>query len=323
MNRTVLKKSLLEVRLLFFACAATLFSFCWLRVWIVSRLEMDSFASIVEQLWDKWKDFSPVPLSQLLSYSGRIAIGYDEPIVVFSMAIFAIARGSDAVSGELNRGTMEMLLAQPVSRLQVLYSQALVTVGAILLLSLAAWGGTWAGIQTNRVIEQPPAPSIKVPGFGFEIPLGFRSPEKISVPMRDRVSIMDLLPGAVNLFSLGVCWAGLATLVSACDRYRWRTIGIVSGFFVLQMIVKIAGLAMPQLRPLLNFSIFTAYEPQKFVSIAVNMPEQTWALLLRDNNGQVIDTGPLGYNLILIAIGIASYLLAGAIFHKRDLPAPL
>ena len=323
MNRAVLKKCLFEARLLLLACAATLFSFCWLRVWIVSRLEMSSFASIIEKLWDKWKDFSPVPLSQLLSYSGRIAVGYDEPIVVFSVAIFAIARGSDAVSGELGRGTMEMLLAQPISRLQVLYSQALVTVVALLLLSLAAWGGTYAGIQTNYVTEEAPAPSLRIPGLGIEIPLSFKPGKSITVPMRERVSAMDLLPGAVNLFCFGVCWAGLATLVSACDRYRWRTIGIVSSFFVLQMIMKIAGLAVDWLRPLLSLSIFTAYEPQKFVSIAVNMPEQTWALLLRDSDGRVIDTGPLGYNLILLGIGLAAYLLAGAIFHKRDLPAPL
>ena len=323
MNRTVLKKALIEVRLLFAACAATLFEFCWLRVWIVSRLEMQSFAQIIEQLWDKWKDFSPVPLSQLLSYSGRIAVGYDEPIVVFSVAIFAIARGSDAVAGELNRGSMEMLLAQPISRLQVLYSQMLVTVGALLLLAFAAWSGTWAGIQSNDVEEEVPPPSLKVPGINLTIPLGFGPREKITVPMRERVDIMTLLPGAVNLFSFGFCWAGIATLVSSCDRYRWRTIGIVSAFFVLSMIAKIAGLAVPWMRPLLKLSIFTAYEPQKFVSVAVNMPEQTWALLLRDGQGQMIDIGPLGYNLILLGIGAAGYLLAGVIFHRRDLPAPL
>jgi ABC-2 type transport system permease protein len=322
MNRTVLKKSLLEVRLLFAACAATLFSFCWLRVWIVSRLEMDSFAAIVEQLWDKWKDFFPVEVGQLLSYSGRIAVGYDEPVVVFSMAIFAIARGSDAVSGELNRGSMEMLLAQPVSRLQVLYSQAAVTVGAIVLLSLAAWGGTWAGIESTSVVEQVPPPSITVPGFGLRIPLGFGEAKKITVPMRERVDIMTLLPATVNLCCFGICWAGLATFVSAGDRYRWRTIGIVSAFLVISMIAKIAGLAVKPLRPLLNVSIFTAYEPQKFVSVAVNSPSETWALTMPGKDGSEI-LGPLGYNLILVGIGLLAYLLAGVIFHKRDLPAPL
>jgi ABC-2 type transport system permease protein len=323
MNRALLKKSLLEMRLLLLACVAALFAFCWMRVYIVSRLELSSFASIVEKLWDKWKDFSPVPLSQLLSYAGRIAIAWDEPIVVFGMAIFAIARGSDAVSGELNRGTMEMLLAQPVSRLQVLYSQAVVTIGGILVIAFATWAGTFAGIYTMTVTEDKPPPSLHVPVIGLDIPLSFKAPEKVRVPMRDRVAAADMVPGAVNLFCLGVCWAGLATFASAWDRYRWRTIGVVAALFVLQMMMKIAGLAIDWLHWLLKATIFTAYEPQKFISIAINLPDQTWSLLLRDTQGQAVDLGPLGYNLILLAIGLVGYLAAGAVFHKRDLPAPM
>ena len=64
-----------------------------------SPLELTDFAAIVERLWDKWGKFSAVPLSHLLSYPGRIALAFDEPIVVFTVSIFAISRGSDAVSG--------------------------------------------------------------------------------------------------------------------------------------------------------------------------------------------------------------------------------
>lgn len=323
MNRAVLKKCLLEVRLLFVACATVLFAFCWLRVYIVSRLETSSFAAIIEKLWDQWQDFSRVPLSQLLSYTGRIAIGYDEPIVVFGIAAFVVARGSDAVSGELGRGTMELLLAQPVSRLQVLYSQALVTVTCVALLALVTWTGTYAGIQTTRVKEEVPPQTLKIPGLGVEIPLSFGPREKIMVPMRERVQAAHIIPGAVNLFSLGICLAGISTLVSACDRYRWRTIGIVSAFFVLQMIFKIVAVAIDGMDWLVNFTILAAYEPQRFISIAVNEPAQTWALQLVDSHGKVLDLGPLGYNLILLGIGLVSYLAAGIIFHRRDLPAPL
>src|SRR5215213_10193828 len=90
MNRMLLKKSLEEARLLFVASFVGLVAFAWLRCYIVSRLEMSSFATIVEQLWDKWKEFSPVSLTQLLSYTGRMAITFDEPIVVFTVSIFAI-----------------------------------------------------------------------------------------------------------------------------------------------------------------------------------------------------------------------------------------
>src|SRR5207249_329191 len=127
MNFALLKKNVVDARLLFAALAVLLFSFCWLRLFVVSSLEMGQFTAIIEQVWEQFKAFVPVPLDQLLSYTGRIALAYNEPIVVFGVSMFAIARGSDVVSGELSRGTLETLLAQPVSRLQVLLSHAAVT----------------------------------------------------------------------------------------------------------------------------------------------------------------------------------------------------
>ena len=62
----------------------------------------------------------PVSFAQIATSAGRIAVAYDDPIVLLLVTVWAISRGSDAVSGELNRGTMEMVLAQPVTRLGVL-----------------------------------------------------------------------------------------------------------------------------------------------------------------------------------------------------------
>ena len=70
-------------------------------------------------------------------------------------------------------------------------------------------------------------------------------------------------------------------------------------------------------------TLFTAYEPQKFISIAVHDPAHTWSLTLRNSEGAFRELGPLGYNLILLAVGGMSYLAAGVVFHRRDLPAPL
>ena len=319
----MLNKCIVEARLLFAACAVALFAFCWVRVYIISRVDLETFSEIVEKLWDKWADFWPVSLSQLLSYSGRIAVTFDEPIVVLCVSVFAIARGSDVVSGEINRGTMELLLAQPVSRWQVLLSQALVTVVGIVLLSLVAWLGTLAGIMTNTVQEEVPPPAIKLPGTGFSIPLSLAKPEKIRVPMRTKVDAEDFVPGSVNLANLGICLAGIASLASSFDRYRWRTIGLVAGFYVVQTIFKITGMAISEVAWLKKASIFTAYEPQKFIATAVHDAANTWSLVLRDSQGTVWDLGPLGYNLILLGIGIGCYVAATVVFQKRDLPAPL
>lgn len=323
MNRALLQKCITEARLLFAATAAMLFAICWVRVFIVTRLQMSQFAAIIEQVWEQFKDFSPVPLDQLLSYTGRIAIGYNEPIVVFGVSIFAIARGSDAVSGEVNRGTMELLLAQPVGRLQVLYTQALVTISCLFLLCVLTWAGTTIGIYTTHVKENAPPPTLRLPGFDIRIPLSLRKPEQISVPMWDKTKPRFFVPGAFNLFCLGVAIAGFSTLVSSFDRYRWRTIGIVAALYILMLVLKILGQAIDEVAWMQEFSLFTAYEPQKFISIAAHEPASTWSLALYNSDGGFREPGPLGYNLILLGVGAIGYLAAGVVFHRRDLPAPL
>jgi ABC-2 type transport system permease protein len=323
LNATLLKKCLIEARLLFAAIGALLFVFSWLRLFIVSRLQTSQFAAIIEQVWDQFKDFWPVPLDQLLSYTGRIAVGYNEPIIVFGVSIFAIARGSDVVSGELGRGTLEMLLAQPVSRLQVLYTQAVVTIGCLLLLCALTLAGTTVGIYTTYVKEDLPPPTLSFPGLNLRIPLSLRKPEKIDVPMSERTRPVYFVPGAMNLFCLGVALAGFSALASSLDRYRWRTIGIVVAAYVIALILKILGQAITEVAWLQRLTPFTAYEPQKFISIAVHEPAHAWSLALYNSQGQFIEPGPLGYDLILVAVGLICYLAAGFVFQRRDLPAPL
>jgi ABC-2 type transport system permease protein len=293
------------------------------RVFIVASIELDDFAAIIARVWDKWGKYVPVSLTDLLSYRGRIALAFDEPIVVFGISIFAIARGSDAVSGELNRGTLELLLAQPVSRLQVLYSQAAVTIACLALIAISTWCGTWCGIQVTSIKESVPPPKLRLP-FVPEISLPIQSNEKIETPMRDKVDPADFVPGVVNLFCFAAAVAGVSTLASSLDRYRWRTIGIVTGLYIVSMIFKIVGLAFPaHFGWLRSLSFMTAYEPQKFIALAARAPEQAWSLARYAEDGAFLEPGPLGYNLILLAIAAAGYIAAGVVFHRRDLPAPL
>ena len=322
MNRTLLKKCIRDTRLLWAACALLLLSFCWLRMYIVSRVEMDAFTRIVGELWDKWSAFSPVSLQQLLSYSGRVALSYDEPIVVFAVAFFAIARGSDCVSGELGRGTLEMLLAQPLSRLQVIFAQSSITIYGIALLALCVWGGIVGGVHSFTVKEEV-RHDFFIPVLNMHVTNPLAKTEIVKVPMREKVNVNDFLPATVNLFSLGVCLAGVTTFCSACDRYRWRTIGIASGLLVLQMIIKFGAMAIPEFPWLHYGTIFTVYNPQLIVQHAVQSPATVWNVILRTPTGEFQTLGPLGMDLVLLGIGLGSYLLAAIVFHRRDLPAPL
>jgi ABC-2 type transport system permease protein len=115
----------------------------------------------------------------------------------------------------------------------------------------------------------------------------------------------------------------LTTLLSSLDRYRWRTIGLVVGFYIIQMTIKIVGLAADHLAWLRNCSFFSAYEPARVVSVAMASPESAWSVVLRDPSGVWVGWGPMGYSLLLIALGAAAYLVATLVFQRRDLPAPL
>ncbi len=70
--------------------------------------------------------------------------------------VFAVAKGSDATAGEEERGTLDLLLANPLRRTQVVLHKSLAHGAALLLLSVVFWvgmaAGTWLfGIALNRL----------------------------------------------------------------------------------------------------------------------------------------------------------------------------
>ena len=154
--------------------------------------------------------------------------------------------------------------------------------------------------------------------FAFVLVL---EPEMISVPMSEKVDPLVFSVASFNLFSVGVFLAGLATLMSSWDRYRWRTIGLLVGFVVVQMVFKVISLASEPLRWLGRLTFWSAYEPERFVNLAVRWPEQAWSWTPPESSDLL--AGPLAYNALLIGMGIVCFLAAARIFRQRDLPAPL
>jgi ABC-2 type transport system permease protein len=321
MNRTIWKRAVHDAQWLLAACAVTAFGFCWLFVWLVGRLETSRFREILKLLPDEFETFLRVPLEHLTSFTGRIAVGYDDPVVYLTVCVYAVARASDAVSGPLGRGTLEMTLSQPVSRVQVLLSNAVVTAAGVGVISAAAWLGTWAGVSTVQVKQEPPA--LVVPLFNFRVPLPAKEEEPQYEPISLHVSARHYLPAAVSLTALGIFMAGFTTALSAVDRYRWRTIAVIAAFFVTQMILKAIAVAVSSLSWLAYFTVFGSYEPQLWVYYAMQRPETAWSYLLLAEDGSWSAPGPLMCHLTLIGLGAAAYGAAFVAFCRRDLPAPM
>jgi ABC-2 type transport system permease protein len=317
---TLLRKYLYESMGLGIALAIVLFVFPWVRIWTVSQFELSGFAPLIEQ-FRAFEKFSPVPLEQFLTYQGMIGLTFDEPVLLLCMLAWSIARGSDVVSGELGRGTMEMLLAQPVRRWQLLAAHAVVAVSGLAVLSALVYAGMALGIWTNTT-PQRPAQSWVIPWIQWNVPLGTASQELIWTPLSDLVDPSLYLAPTINLFALGFAVLGLSVMISSFDQYRWRAIGVVLGIYVLQLLLFVLAKSTPQMSFLKPFTFLAAYQPDWMVQTLTGRPELANNILMPESMSWDTILGPLGYTMLLLTVGVVSYLIACWKLETRDLPAP-
>lgn len=97
----------------------------------------------------------------VFSLPGAIAVGYIHPISIILVSIFAIGFAASAVAGERQRGTLEVLLARPISRRRVyatLLAAVLFFVGIVLVASIlgTVLGSAIVGVADELALERLP-----------------------------------------------------------------------------------------------------------------------------------------------------------------------
>jgi len=154
-NTAIWKKTWGDQRVLVLSFVALWSAFPWIYIWLSSQIPMPAFQDVLlRAIPQDWQRLSGVPFSEVATHAGRVALAFVDPVVVLAATVFGITRGSDAVSGPLERGTMEMVLAQPVNRVAVFVSQALATIAAAALLSAVLFAAAASAVATRR------APSV-------------------------------------------------------------------------------------------------------------------------------------------------------------------
>jgi ABC-2 type transport system permease protein len=236
-------KALSEARLLLFAEMVAIVVFGVVYVWLMSQVDLGALGTFLKALPSTFERVAGVPFRSIATPEGRLAMFFVDPVTAFVAVSWSIARGSDCISGELGRGTMELLLAQPVRRVTIVVVQAIVTTGGAALIALSAWFGLWLGMQIT----------------GFAAPL----------------EPTQFIPSAINLFGLMFFLAAFSTLVSAAGRDRRRTIGLSAGFYLVQVLMKVVAQAAPTFAWLRYGTFLGAFDPQ---SLAV-YPQTAWAEL--------------------------------------------
>ena len=114
MNRVVFRHVLRQnlLRLVVVAAALTGWGTLMPIVYATFGVQM---REIVEK-FPALKQFTNFGGGDMFTLSGSIAVGYIHPIAIALLAVFAIVLPLSGVAGERQRGTLEIVLARPVSR---------------------------------------------------------------------------------------------------------------------------------------------------------------------------------------------------------------
>jgi ABC-2 type transport system permease protein len=253
----LVRKLLRDIRVAWIVVAVLLFLFQILWSRITSRVTSQILSQfdrmgvnpemIKNILFDK--DEMPGQMVQAVIGGDKIAfdhapdmmsISYVHPLVLTILSIWAIGRAANAIAGEIDRGTMELLLAQPIRRTQVILAHLLVDAIVFPSLCLALWLGTycgtwWMGLQT-------------------------------AVNPIQRVDPSRFLPALPCIAMLLFSFSGITMWISAMGRSRARIWGWAITLFLCMFLVNVLGQIWNEplewMRPL---TVHYHYQPQMMI----------------------------------------------------------
>ena len=223
MNRALWRKAFSDLWVQLLISSLILTGFSWLFLWLLSLFKADFAATLLKAMPDFMQRMLGLPIGELATPAGVISIIFMHIVILLVCGGWAVGRGSDPICGEIGRGTMDLLVTLPVWRPTLIVIPAVAaTLGAALLAASIMLG---IALGLNTVI------------------------------IRKEVSLVQFIPGAVNLFSMIFCLTGITALLSSIIHDRWRTIIMGGGalYCFYNSRGYLPGLAGRRVAPLLQF----------------------------------------------------------------------
>ncbi len=229
------RKNLLDTRWMLLAISLALFGLSWLFVNITHRIEarMKEVTGggpplrMLRGLGGSSMDFTTAAIEMAF---------WNHPFVLLMFAVWSIARGSTSVAGEIERGTMDMILSRPITRFTYLSAQVASALVALFFLVGSMIVGNQVGAHYNSLNDPP--------------------------------TLLVLAKPALNLVAFGAIIYGYTFFLSTLDLVRWRPNLIASvvtlAGFIAQILANIPSLE--DYKWLEHYSIFKAYNPVEVVT---------------------------------------------------------
>ena len=161
--------------------------------------------------------------------AGYLALGFTHPVfhvLVTTTVIWFVARG---LAGEMERGTIHLALARPVSRTRLFVARG---VGVGIVVTLVAVAGP-VGMAVGLLISEPDG----------------------------RVDRSHLLVVGISVWLLAWAVAGIATAIAATVSTMSKAVGLAIGVVVLSYVIDYFSTLWDALRPFEPVSFFAYYEP--------------------------------------------------------------
>jgi ABC-2 type transport system permease protein len=243
MNGTILKASLelRRVSLFWYALGITVYG--WMIVAFFPLIEQNP--EYIEAIEDVWSEelmavFGGVDL-EFTTLGGFLGIEYLSLIWVFIVAAAVVTFAAGAIGGDVENGTMEVTLSQPVSRTAV----ALTRYVGMVIYAL--------------VLNAVTVATIYFPGFlhNVDVPAGG----------------MGLLFVGGSLVTLAV--GSFAFAVSAMSSGKGLSISLTLGVMVAMYLADVLGNLTDKAAWLVNFSLFHYWRPNQVIDDLLLAPV-TW-----------------------------------------------
>lgn len=158
-----------------------------------------------------------------------LSVGYVHPLPQTILMIWALGRGASALAGEMERGTMELLVAQPLPRWKLVTTHLLVDLVTIPGLVLFMFLGTWLGVEL--------------------------------VPLKN-ADLSAYWRALILAIGLTFALAGMTYAISSLGRSRWRILAWTFGLVLAMSLLNLFGQLWDTLGPWRPLSIFYYYQPQ-------------------------------------------------------------
>ena len=308
MTFVLVRKLLRDIRVPLLVVALLLFGFECLWAKVTQRITDELIPQI--QQWVSLTDLTGVlfkgsgKLLQTIMGGERIrldrvadmlSVGLVHPLVITIIGVWAVGRATGAVAGEIDRGTMELILSQPLARFRLILAHFCVDCIVIPTLCLAVWAGLWLGTWMVGSLE------IGAPADSSERGV---DPNLFG-------------PSLWNMAALMFAISGYTMWLSALGRQRGKVMGLAVLISLLQFILNVIGQLWDTVARFRIFNVFYYYQPQQIAlsdkwTVSVSAP---WL------DGPVL--GEVHVLAVLGAVGAAGYGLALWTFCRRDVPAPL